>query len=383
MAVAVSGGADSLAAAWLTRDWALALGGRAVGLIVDHGLRPESGAEAAWTASVLASIGIAPVVLTLAGLSRGPGLAARARDARHAAMEQACFDRGILHLVFGHHASDQAETLLLRGAAGSGERGLAGMAALVETARICRLRPLLGIPPGRLRATLRAAGLGWLEDPSNKDVRAARVRARLRLNDPDGNGVETRATCDRAARLGARRQSRDAAIIDELAQRVRLHPEGYALLSPGRISPDAMAALLGTISGAIWPPSARAAAALAADPCPATLAGVRLLRAGRLGPGLLLVREPAATARDQPAICGALWDGRFQLTADMPDGATVGAWGQEARGDRRGLPHTVLQGLPVVRHGGKVIAHGPGTVFAHRPRLWMTGGCFFPFAADS
>jgi tRNA(Ile)-lysidine synthase len=381
--VAVSGGADSLAAALLTRDWALAQGGRVVGLIVDHGLRPESPAEAEFAAATLAGLGIPPTVLTLHGLVRGPGLAARARIARHAALERECAARGILHLVFGHHARDQAETLLLREAAGSGERGLAGMPALVETPWVRRLRPLLATPPGRLRATLRAAGLGWVEDPSNQDPLQARVRARMRLDDPGGTGTATLAECARARRFGEQRRARDAAIADVLAQRVRLHPEGFALLRPGPIRPDALAALLGMISGAVWPPSSGAVAALAADPRPATLAGVRLAHAGRLGPWLLLVREPAAMALERPAVHDSVWDGRYRLLKEMPAGATIGAWGPAAEGDRRGLPHLVLRSLPVVRLHGEVIARGPGAVFAHRPRLGMTGGCFFPFGAIS
>src|SRR4051794_31539408 len=107
IAVAVSGGADSMAAALLARDWARRRGGSVVALVVDHGLRAESAAEAAVTRARLADMGIVAHGLTLEGLARGPGLAARARLARHAALAEAAAALGVLHLMFGHHAGDQ------------------------------------------------------------------------------------------------------------------------------------------------------------------------------------------------------------------------------------------------------------------------------------
>ena len=162
MAVAVSGGADSLATALLMRNWVRDQGGDILALVVDHGLRAESRSEAEATIARLSAMGIAAVLLSLTDLAPGPGIAARARDARHAVLEAEAARRGIVHLVFGHHAADQAETVCMRLLAGSGEGGLSGMSPLVETALLRRLRPLLSIPPARLRATLRVAGVEWV-----------------------------------------------------------------------------------------------------------------------------------------------------------------------------------------------------------------------------
>ena len=170
LAVAVSGGADSMALAWLARAWAAERGGRATALVVDHGLRAESAAEAAATLARLAGMGLATEAIVLHGLAHGPGLAERARAARHAALSDAAMRLGALHLLFGHHAADQAETVAMRLLAGSGAAGLAGMAALVETAALRMLRPLLDVGPGRLRATLAAAAVAWVEDPSRRRV---------------------------------------------------------------------------------------------------------------------------------------------------------------------------------------------------------------------
>ncbi|MDE2582833.1 MAG: tRNA lysidine(34) synthetase TilS, partial [Rhodospirillales bacterium] len=199
VAVAVSGGADSLALALLAHAWVGARGGRLLGLIVDHGVRAAAAAEAAEAAARLAGIGVPARILRLHGLARGPGLAERARAARYAALDAACAAAGIVHLLLGHHAGDQAETVILRALSGSGPAGLAGIAALTEAAGPRRLRPLLDIPPARLRATLTAAGLGWTEDPSNADQAATRGRLRQLRADRAGSGPATRALVAAAA----------------------------------------------------------------------------------------------------------------------------------------------------------------------------------------
>ena len=280
LALAVSGGADSLALALLANGWARRQGGEAIGLIVDHGLRPEAAAEAAACAALLGRLGVRSRVLGLRGLGSGPGIPARARARRLALLEAAAAELGVTLLLLGHHAADQAETLLLRALDGSGEAGLAGMAARRESARVAVLRPFLGTPPGRLRATLAAAGLTWLTDPSNADPAFLRARLRRARDDAGGDGVATGALAEAAAAAGQRRARKERAWAGLLATRAALHPEGYARLAPGPIEPGALAALLRVLGGAEFAPSDRRVAALAACPAPTTLAGVRLLRAG-------------------------------------------------------------------------------------------------------
>ncbi len=205
IAAAVSGGADSMALALLADAWARERGGSLLALVVDHGLRAESRNEAAAAAARLGSLGIATQLLTIEGLSRGPGLAERARSARFAVLAAACASAGILHLLLGHHAGDQAETLLIRSLGGSGPAGLAGMAPLVETTRLRLLRPLLAMAPARLRATLVSAGVAWIEDPSNADATALRPRLRLLRRDRDGEGAATAALLAAAVASGRSR----------------------------------------------------------------------------------------------------------------------------------------------------------------------------------
>jgi len=339
VAVAVSGGADSLALAVLARAW-----GDAVALIVDHGLRASSAAEAEQTRAVLAGLGMPARVLTLTGLHAGPGLAARARAARYAALTTACREAGLVDLLVGHHAGDQVETVLMRSRRGSGTGGLAGMAALVEADAIRLLRPLLAAPPSRLRTTLRAAGLGWVEDPTNADLRTTRARLRAEL----GGDL---ALVPVARRNGVARAAAERGAAAELAERVRIYPEGYAVLTPGPIGAPALAMLLRTISGGRLPVPAASVAALARAPGPATLAGVRILQAGRIGPGWLLVREFAAIAPPVAWRAGLVWDGRFRAVGEAAAGATLGALGADAARFRAlsPLPAAILRTLPAIR----------------------------------
>ncbi len=354
LAVAVSGGADSMALSLLADFWARAHGGAVLGLIVDHRLRPESAAEADLTRQRLASRCIASRVLTLSGLARGPGLAARARAARYAALTAACAAEGVIDLLLGHHAADQAETVAMRRMAGSGPDGLAAMPALAEREQVRLLRPLLPVPPGRLRATLRAVGEGWVEDPSNRDPASLRARLRAKAADSEGEAVATAAR----GRARAMREYRSAAL---LARRVQIGPEGFATLAPGAMPPEALAALLRTIAGRAFVPASATVAALAGRLRPATAGGARLLAAGRFGPGRwLLVREDASMAPPCAAVAGARWDGRFQIDSatPLPPGPEIAALGAESSRLRRAspLPAAVLRTLPTVRVCGKLAA---------------------------
>lgn len=340
VAVAVSGGADSMALALLLAGW-----GQPTALIVDHGLRGKSAAEAALTADRLARLGI-PARVLLLGLAHGPALAERARAARYAALEMACRDAGLADLLVAHHAQDQAETLLLRRQSGSGPVGLAGMALRTYGDTVRVLRPLLPVLPARLRATLRHAGATWVEDPSNTDP--ATPRAQLRAAFHTGGAASVLDLYLEAHQHGLVRHGQDAVIAEELARRVSLLPTGIAEIAGSEISAAALSALLWTVSGARYPPGSTAVARLARRLQPATLHGASVLRTSR---GWLVGREAAAQAPAIPAESGAKWDGRFCLLATPPEGSTIGPLGDDAARLRRrsGLPAAFLRTLPAIR----------------------------------
>jgi tRNA(Ile)-lysidine synthase len=310
---AVSGGADSMALALLLSRW-----GQVRAAIVDHGLRPESAAEAERTARLLAAIGVASTILP-AGLARGPAAAERARDARYRLLLQACRAAGCPDLFVAHHEGDQAETVQMRHESGIARAGLAGMAPISYRDEARLLRPLLSTPAPRLRATLRAAGLDWVEDPSNHDLRTRRARLRAEM-DPE-------------SRAGALAIGRDSGIERARAERrialeltgVAFHPAGFALISD-TISDSALSALIWTMSGQAYPPPR---SGLSAGLSTRSVHGVLLRPGGRLGASTLLTREPDAVAAPVAAAPGVTWDGRFRI-ATVSDGLTVGARGSAA-----------------------------------------------------
>ncbi len=348
VAVACSGGADSLCLAWLAASW-----GTARALVVDHGLRADSDAEAAATAATLAGLGVPARVLRLRGVERGPALAERARRARYAALLAACAELGLADLLLGHHAGDQAETVLMRRLSSSGPDGLAGMSPLVAHGPCRLLRPLLAVAPQRLRATLRHAGLAWIEDPSNRDPAALRTRLRDRLA-ASGEGAALLAD---ARRHACRRRTAEAGTAATLARIAVLCPEGFAVLAPGPWPPAALATVLRMVAGRAYPADPRGVARLAAAPRAATLGGARLLPAGRLGPGWLVLREAAAMAPPVAATVGAVWDNRFRVLGQGDPTLTLGALGTDAgRAARAGLPAAVRATLPALRRDGRLVA---------------------------
>jgi tRNA(Ile)-lysidine synthase len=356
LAAGVSGGPHSLALALLADQWARARGGDLLALIADHGLRPESGAEADGVAARLAARGIAARVLRL-GLAVGPGLQARARAARLAALGAAAAAEGRPWLLLGQHRGDQAETLLFRVLRGSGPTGLAGMAALRDGGGVLLLRPLLGVAPAALEAVLADAGITPLRDPSNADRRFARVRLRGVLGDPGGEGAGIAALAAAAIAFGRRRDRTAAALAGRLAAAAEIRPEGFAWIEPGALGRDPLAAealaLLARLVGgaAVAPAPARAAALLAAGV--GTLAGA-WLRPGSAG-RWLLARDPGAVAPAVEALPGAAWDRRFRLVGEGRPGWRLGALGEAGQGLRAlgGLPAAVWRALPAVHdpHG--------------------------------
>lgn len=373
IAVAVSGGADSMALAILARDWVLRRDGALVAFVVDHGLRMESPDEARITVERLLKLRIPAEILPLSDLKHGAALAERARIRRYEALTGACRQAGILHLLLGHHAADQVETLAMRVLRSSQTHGLAGMPAVRETSGLRLLRPLLEVEPGLLRDFLTARGIDWVEDPSNADTRALRARLRAGLGSVSVGATGLIRSIAVVANLRAREEAETAA---ELANRALVRPEGFALLSPGRIGAAALRSLVQAIGGASYSASPAQIRALAAQPGSATVAGVRIMPAGRLGEGWLLVREEAAIAAPASASNGVIWDQRFRLVmpGTAPSGAVIGKLGSDATGFRGSsvLPSVVLRTVPAIRVG-KVLAAVPHLGYvSHKHDLQMT-----------
>ena len=341
VAVAVSGGADSLALSLLAAEW-----GEVVALTVDHRLRPDSTAEAMQVRDWLAARGIAHRVLTREGEKPETGLQAAARTARYKLLEGWCREAGIEALLLGHHRDDQAETLLLRLARGSGVWGLAAMAPVSGPVSAPdlgiprRYRPLLDFPKSRLEATCRAMGQSWIEDPSNRDPAHARTKTRAMLADPPLAGLTPDRLADTARRLGRARAALDHYVSDFLARHVRIDEAGFAELdraalqdAPEEIGLRVLERLLSAIGGLAGPPRGerieRAYERVRrTDFAGLTTLGCQLLPAA--GAAIVICREPVAVADEAwLAPCGTIrWDGRFRVESRTERPVRIAALGE-------------------------------------------------------
>jgi len=340
VAVAVSGGPDSLALTVLADRWARATDGKICALTVDHRLRPESGAEIRRLTSWLSARSICHEVLVWSEEKPKTGIQEAARIARYRLLASWCREHGCLHLLTAHHRDDQIETHLIRGRAGSGRIGLAGMSAIREVVADCRvLRPLLAFPKDRLVAFLEAEGQPFISDPSN--INPAFERSRLRR----GEGAMPDATqpselIAEIRRLGTWRAAHERDLSGALAQSLSLHPAGFAVFDPGigRAIPSDLLerilnAVVATVGGARYPARrkgiARLSAWLGGTPRRAhTLGGCRFVH---WRDRVLVMREHARAANPRRLAPGQriIWDGRFEviLPAERSGPLTIGYLG--------------------------------------------------------
>jgi tRNA(Ile)-lysidine synthase len=214
LVIAVSGGPDSVALMWLMARWrkAFAHGPRLVAVTVDHGLRPEAATEAREVERLSRSLALAHKTMRWTGKKPERGMPAAARAARYRLLAEAAREAGATHILTAHTRDDQAETLLMRLLRGSGIAGLSAMARLSEREGLLLARPLLDVSKSRLVATLKRAGIGFADDPTNRDPTFMRPRLRALLPQLAAEGGDARALVRLAARL-----ARANAAVDVLA----------------------------------------------------------------------------------------------------------------------------------------------------------------------
>lgn len=386
IAVAVSGGADSMAAALLTRDWARNLGGRAVGITVDHGLRSESADEAALVSQRLTALGIESITLEWSGDKPDANIQAAARHARYRLIAACCAREHILHLVLGHHQEDQAETFLMRLSRGSGLYGLSAMTVVQEQADHRILRPMLGLSKRRLVETLKAREIAWIEDPSNEDRKYTRTRVRHLLPSLSAEGLPASKLAGTAQRLGQARSGTEAVVSAALARAVSIHPTGVALVAPQLLAGlprdtalRCLARILTTVSGSSYGPRLESLECLCDKMLNGLTAGVTLSGC-RLMPwrqGLVVCRENRHISRIPLKVnCLTRWDGRFDVMlaenlASVVGALKIGALGREGwAGIRKQLDPEALGFPPLAGDAVAALWDDEGVVAA--PHL----GCF-------
>lgn len=389
LAVALSGGPDSLALCLLADGWARARDGRVVALTVDHGLRDDSRAEALTVGRWLETRGIEHHILTWQGTKPPSAIQARAREARYALLLGACRARGLLHLLLGHHRDDLVETVAMRVAHSSGPGGRAGMAPVREEGGVRLLRPLLGVTKPALIAVLLRFGQPWIDDPSNRALRFERNRLRAA-----GQLPVTRLLAERDLRARCRHED-DLAVATWLARHARIDPLGWLDFPRDALDgfdlPLARAVLsraLLTIGGALYPPRSenlerlRAALGRPGRSFGRTLAGCTVgLRRGRVQ----ICREPVAVT-DQVLLSGdadVRFDGRFDIRVQGGRGLTLRRLGLDGRTQARHLlrriepprplPRMAAASLPALFDADTVVAVPQDGLIAEiwRDRLWI------------
>jgi tRNA(Ile)-lysidine synthase len=342
LGVAVSGGGDSIALLIIAMRWATERGHAIAAATVDHGLREQSAAEARAVATLCARLDIPHHILRAGKLAEAGGnLSAAAREARFALLADWARDQDLSAVLLGHTIDDQAETVLMRLARGSGAEGLSAMRAGVQRLGVLWLRPMLGVRREALRDLLRAEEIGWVEDPSNEDAQFDRVKARRALALLAPLGIDAEGLARTALHLQRQRRVLERA-MDELARRARCWgPLGEVLLDPIAMAgdePDTALRLLADclvrVSGAVYRPRFRALSGvlegvLSGQGAKTTLSGCLI----RPGAGeTLICREPGACSPSQPLVGDrVVWDRRWRI-------AVTGGWPASARLSALGEP---------------------------------------------
>lgn len=376
LGLAVSGGADSLALMLLAARWA---GRRPVRLVVytlDHGLRPEAAGEAAMVVREAQRLGLDVRALRWDGEKPGTGIQAAARQARYRLIGAAMAADNVRVLATAHHTRDQAETVLMRLAHGSGLGGLAGMRVFSEVEGIALFRPLLALPPALLRQIVAEAGLHPAEDPGNADPHYERVRWRAMVPHLAGLGL------DEAVLAGfARRAGEADAVVEAVAGQVfdrcvRMDLLGRASLAAGDLAAELPAVgqrllqtLLDRVGGGRRPHGLAQIEALYADLADPdfgkrTLAGCIVRRQGA---AIWVVREPgrhipqkmqirAGEARD--------WDRRFAIANDGSNDVIVAMASDWNRARAKALTGTPFAGPVDGLRSAPVVTDMAGNVLA-------------------
>jgi tRNA(Ile)-lysidine synthase len=343
VAVAVSGGPDSMALLVLAADEAKKSGRSVHAVTVDHGLRADAKDEAAQVAAWAKTLGVAHTTLTHAGDVPVASIQSEARDIRYGLMGQWCAANNIAALMVAHTRDDQAETLLLRLARGSGVDGLSGMAADISRDGLRIIRPLLDVPRVDLLSLLEDREQPFIDDPSNRDDRHARVRMRALRPLLEAEGLTAQRLAETAGRLSVARDALAGWTQAHLAGCVTFDVGGWAQFDrrqlvnvPMEIGLRSVSRLVMAVGGGVYPPRLHHTRALlerlgAAEFSGATLGGVRFVTHRS---GVLAFREARAMAEpvSVDGVSPLVWDHRFEVSiADAKD-VERGSWSIGALG---------------------------------------------------
>jgi len=366
LGVAVSGGSDSLGLLILLHEMQLEGGPEIYAVTVDHGLRPESAAEAVEVARICAGLNVPHDTLNWTGWNGQGNLPDQARRARYSMMAGWAQKRAVSDITLGHTANDQAETFLMRLGREAGVDGLSAMVPMWQLGGITFHRPLLQAGREALRDVLRQTGLGWVEDPSNDDAAYARVRARQALKALEPLGITVAGLSSVAQHMSDVRRTLYTHVLQAAQQMVRLQAgdllidmAGFDALPP-EISRRLMQAALKWVSGAGYAPRGRAMKGL----MQAIAAGRDMTLSGCLivhtCDQLRVMREYNAVA-DLRCDRDELWDGRWQAVGSNNKNVAIAALGKKGlklcpQWRETGLSAVSLMATPALWRGDELLA---------------------------
>lgn len=367
MAVAVSGGGDSVALLSTLVEYCKDNPVELHAITVDHGLREESREEIALVTDLCIRWNLPHHVEYWTGWDGQGNLQAAARDARYEIMTDWAYANRIGCIALGHTADDQAETFVMRLARGSGVDGLSSMAPRRVYHGITWIRPFLEVERATLRDHLRAARINWCDDPSNQSRDFERVRVRQALDVLGTLGVTTRKLVEVADHMARTRAALDwqtflaARDMAEIIHGVVAIDLSKFRLLPQEIARRLMLHTLRWTSQSIYPPRkdpvARMIAAVRAGES-ATLDGCHLC----VENGMIWVFRELNAVKDMVCEVGDMWDDRWMITGpeDDPD-LEVRPLGYDALADIEGwrdigLPRAALAASPAVWYEDRLVA---------------------------
>jgi tRNA(Ile)-lysidine synthase len=362
LAVALSGGGDSLALLLMARAWARQANRRLIAFTVDHGLHADSHEWSLWCAGRASRLGVAHRTLTWTGEKPRTGVAAAARAARHRLIADAARAAGARVTLFGHTADDvlEAEAMRADGLAVASPHAWSPSPVWPEGRELFILRPLLGARRSELRDWLTDWGEAWIDDPANADPHQPRVRVRALVA---ALPTQRRAQCapmDLSAVLAAVRfgPAGDLSVALEALN-------GAPALGRRRFLGAAITSVAGAQRIARGPFFFRLPEAMERGEVFASTVGGALTSSD--GERLTIVREIGdRRSRASPTVVlptqeSLIWDGRFEVRARAPGLSLAPLWGRAARLDKAVRPRLAAL-TPSVRRAVPAVINSSGAV---------------------
>ena len=365
IAVAVSGGGDSVALLHLYARWSAQTGDPIAAVTVDHGLRKESRAEAEGVATLCANLGIPHYILNWRRAEGAGNLAAAARAGRYALMARWAKAEGIGGIALGHTVDDSGENFLMRLGRAAGLDGLSEMNSRFERDGISWVRPLWQQQRAALRAYLERHSVAWIDDPSNDDPRYTRTKARRLMPALAEVGITAETLHHSAFALRQARNALDHYTYQEAQNYVTqvdgdlVIPERGNLPIPAEIERRITVAALQWVGSLPYPPRKVFTGALALElqrSQRTTLAGCLLMQQK----GQIRITREYNAVKNLRGPTNVIWDTRWCIEGPHADDLEVRALGDGVQQlpDWRatGVPRRTLMASPAVWRGDMLVA---------------------------